>query len=39
MRTISAKKIIKLDDAALREIGVSGAKTRTLKGLAGAVAV
>jgi DNA-3-methyladenine glycosylase II len=36
--TISAKKIIKLDDAALREIGVSGAKTRTLKGLAGAVA-
>ena len=35
--TINAKKLIKLDDIALREIGVSGAKTRTLKGLAGAV--
>ena len=34
--TISAKKIIKLDDIALREIGVSGAKARTIKGLAGA---
>ena len=36
--TINAKKLIKLDDIALREIGVSGAKARTLKGLAGAVA-
>jgi len=35
--TIDAKKLIKLDEIALREIGVSGAKTRTLKGLAGAV--
>jgi len=35
--TINAKKLIKLDEIALREIGVSGAKTRTLKGLAGAV--
>jgi len=34
---INAKKLIKLDEIALREIGVSGAKTRTLKGLAGAV--
>ena len=35
--TINAKKLIKLDEIALREIGVSGAKTRTLKGIAGAV--
>jgi DNA-3-methyladenine glycosylase II len=35
--TINAKKLIKLDDVALREIGVSGAKTRTIKGLALAV--
>ncbi len=35
--TINAKKLIKLDEIVLREIGVSGAKTRTLKGLAGAV--
>ena len=35
--TIDAKKLIKLDEIALREIGVSGAKTRTLKGLADAV--
>ena len=35
--TINAKKLIKLDEFALRKIGVSGAKTRTLKGLAGAV--
>ena len=35
--TINAKKLIKLDEIALREIGISGAKTRTLKGLAGAV--
>ena len=35
--TINAKKLIKLDEIALRKIGVSGAKTRTLKGLAGAV--
>ncbi len=35
--TVNAKKLIKLDEIALREIGVSGAKTRTLKGLAGAV--
>ena len=35
--TINAKKLIKLDEIALREIGVSRAKTRTLKGLAGAV--
>ena len=34
---INAKKLIKLDDAALREIGVSGAKARTIKGLALAV--
>ena len=34
---INAKKLIKIDDVALREIGVSGAKARTLKGLAGAV--
>ena len=34
---ITARKIIKLDDLALREIGVSGAKTRTIKGLAAAV--
>jgi len=36
--TINAKKLIKLDDVALREIGVSGAKTRTIKVLALAVA-
>ncbi|CAB4695265.1 unannotated protein [freshwater metagenome] len=35
--TIHAKKLIKLDDLALREIGVSGAKARTLKGLSMAV--
>jgi DNA-3-methyladenine glycosylase II len=35
--TINAKKLIKLEDVALREIGVSGAKTRTIKGLALAV--
>ena len=35
--SINAKKLIKLDDLALREIGVSGAKSRTLKGLASAV--
>jgi DNA-3-methyladenine glycosylase II len=35
--TISAKKLIKLDDLVLREIGVSGAKSRTIKGLAAAV--
>jgi DNA-3-methyladenine glycosylase II len=34
---INAKKLMKLDDAALREIGVSGAKSRTIKGLASAV--
>ena len=34
---ITARKVIKLDDLALREIGVSGAKSRTIKGLAGAV--
>ncbi len=34
--TINAKKLIKLDDLALREIGVSGAKSRTIKGLAAA---
>lgn len=31
---ITARKLIKLDDVALREIGVSGAKSRTIKGLA-----
>jgi len=35
--TINAKKLIKLDDLALREIGVSGAKARTIKGLSIAV--
>ena len=35
--TVNAKKLINLDEIALREIGVSRAKTRTLKGLAGAV--
>ncbi|MEI7540004.1 MAG: hypothetical protein WCJ89_00845 [Actinomycetes bacterium] len=35
--SISAKKLIRLDDLALREIGVSGAKSRTIKGLAAAV--
>ena len=34
---ITAKKLARLDDAALREIGVSGAKARTLKGLSLAV--
>lgn len=34
---ITERKLIKLDDRELREIGVSGAKTRTIKGLAGAV--
>jgi len=34
---ITARKVIKLDDLALREIGVSGAKSRTIKGLAAAV--
>ena len=36
--SINAKKLIQLDEVSLREIGVSGAKVRTLKGLAGAVA-
>ena len=35
--TITPRKLIKLEDADLRSIGVSGAKARTLKGLAGAV--
>ena len=35
--TINAKKLITLDDVSLREIGVSGAKARTIKGLASAV--
>jgi DNA-3-methyladenine glycosylase II len=35
--TINAKKLIKLDELALREIGVSGAKVRTIKGLSMAV--
>ena len=35
--TINAKKLMKLDDLALREIGVSGAKARTIKGLSTAV--
>jgi DNA-3-methyladenine glycosylase II len=35
--TINAKKLITLDDFSLREIGVSGAKARTIKGLASAV--
>jgi DNA-3-methyladenine glycosylase II len=35
--TINAKKLIKLDDLALRGIGVSGAKARTIKGLSMAV--
>jgi len=34
---ITARKLVKLDDLLLREIGVSGAKARTIKGLAGAV--
>ncbi len=34
---ITPKKLIKIDDLALREIGVSGAKARTIKGLASAV--
>ena len=29
---ITARKLIKLDDLALREIGISGAKNRTIKG-------
>ena len=35
--TITPKKLIKLDDLTLRGIGVSGAKARTIKGLANAV--
>ena len=35
--TINAKKLIKLEDLTLREIGVSGAKARTIKGLSEAV--
>ena len=35
--TITPRKLIKLEDTDLRSIGVSGAKARTLKGLAGAV--
>ena len=35
--TITPRKLIKLEDLELRSIGVSGAKARTLKGLAGAV--
>jgi DNA-3-methyladenine glycosylase II len=35
--TINAKKLIELDDHELREIGVSGAKARTIKGLSLAV--
>jgi DNA-3-methyladenine glycosylase II len=35
--TINAKNLITLDDVSLREIGVSGAKARTIKGLASAV--
>ena len=34
---ITARKVFKFDDVALREIGISGAKSRTIKGLAGAV--
>ncbi len=34
---VTAKKLAALDDAKLREIGVSGAKSRTLKGLSLAV--
>ena len=34
---VTARKIIKFDDTVLREIGISGAKSRTIKGLAGAV--
>ncbi len=34
---ITARKLIKLEDLSFRELGVSGAKTRTLKGLAQAV--
>lgn len=34
---INPKKIMTIDEISLREIGVSGAKARTLKGLAGAV--
>lgn len=33
-KEITPRRIVKLDDTALREIGVSGAKTRTIKGLA-----
>jgi DNA-3-methyladenine glycosylase II len=35
--TITPRKLVKLEDLELRSIGVSGAKARTLKGLAGAV--
>ena len=35
--SINAKKLIKLDDLELREIGVSGAKARTIRGLSMAV--
>ena len=34
---ITARKVIKLDDLTLREIGISGAKSHTIKGLAEAV--
>lgn len=34
---INPKKFMSIDEISLREIGVSGAKARTLKGLAGAV--
>ena len=35
--TITPRKLIRLEDLELRSIGVSGAKARTLQGLAGAV--
>ena len=34
---ITARKVIRCDDLALREIGISGAKSRTIRGLAQAV--
>ena len=34
---VTARKLLNLEDSALREIGVSGAKSRTLKGLSTAV--
>ena len=34
---INPRKLLKLEDTALREIGVSGAKSRTLKGLSSSV--